>query len=52
MPNASEGMVNKECVPSEPVKDGSVGGLPAGATGKNKTTSDIPARDTEKGGVS
>ena len=52
MPNASEGEVNKECVPSGPVIHGSVSGLPAGATGNNETTSGIPAGDAaEKGGA-
>ena len=34
-------MANEECVPSGPVRHGSVSGLPARAMGNNKTTSDI-----------
>ena len=41
----------QEVLPSEPAKDGSVSGLPAGATGNDKSTSSTPAGDTEKGGA-
>ena len=51
MPNASEGMVNKECVPSGPAKDGNISGQPARATGNIETTCGKAAQDAEKGGT-
>ena len=44
--------LNEECVPREPVRHGSVSGLPTEATGNKETTGGILAEDAaEKGGA-